>query len=697
MNMNAAQPQTLLVVDDDENNRDLLARRLRRDGYAVICACGGAEALEAARRSPVDLVLLDNMMPGLSGLEVLQQLRLAQSAADLPVIMVTAQTGSEDVVRALEAGANDYVTKPIDFAVAAARIRAQLQRKSAEHALKQSEQRYALASQATQEGLWDWDLLQDMVFFSARWKEMLGYQDDEIGNRPEEWLDRVHPSDASQVRDTLLAHRRGQTLRYECEHRIRHKDGTYRWVLSRALAVRDQDGAAIRLAGSQTDITGSKMADSLTSLPNRLFLIQRLEWLIHRRQRNTGESFGLIMLDLDGFKLINDSLGHLTGDRLLVEIASGLQNAVRTTAEADIVARLGGDEFAVIVQHMSSAGAAAAVAERIQQRFRAPVMLQGRPLFPTFSMGVVQCAPEHQTPDDLLRDADTAMYHAKARGKGRFEIFEPSMRVRAVARMELETDLRLAAETGNFALVYQPKVWLSNRRMAGFEALLRWPHPRRGLLPPSEFIELAEETGLIVTIGAWALREACRQTAQWQAQFPSDPPLAIGVNLSTRQFAQPDLVDTVREALENSGLAPGSLQLEVTESVLIRDPENTLRALVALRTLSVGVHLDDFGTGYSSLAYLHRFPFDTLKIDRSFIARLGTDRETSEIVQSVIRLAENLGIGVVAEGVETEDQLEALQKLRCKYGQGFLFSRPLPPGAVADLLATQRETELCRA
>jgi diguanylate cyclase (GGDEF)-like protein len=398
----------------------------------------------------------------------------------------------------------------------------------------------------------------------------------------------------------------------------------------------------------------------------------------------------LILLDLDGFKLVNDSLGHLAGDRLLVMVAAGLQEVVRAAGEAgdaDVVARLGGDEFAILVPHLSRPEVAAGIAERISAHFQAPVELAGRRVFSSFSTGIVVCGPGHRDPEDLLRDADTAMYHAKSRGKRRFVVFENSMRDRAVARMELETDLRIAAETGAFALVYQPKVWLSDRKVTGFEALLRWPHPTRGFLPPSEFIEAAEESGLIIPIGVWALRQACQQAAVWQAQFPSDPPLAISVNLSPRQFAQPDLLDCIAEILGATRVAPGSLHLEVTESILIGNPEVARQILTALRDMKVGVHLDDFGTGYSSLAYLHKFPFDTLKIDRSFVARLCTDRDTSEIVRSVLSLAETLGVGVVAEGVETEAQLTKLRDLGCPYGQGYYFSKPVSAAAVGELLA----------
>jgi diguanylate cyclase (GGDEF)-like protein/PAS domain S-box-containing protein len=665
----------------------MLSRRLRRSGYDVITAADGEEALLRIGDTPIGLVLLDNMMPGISGLDVLRSLRGRFSPAELPVIMVTAQTESELVVKALEAGANDFVGKPVDYPVALARIKNQLVQRSSEKALKESQERYALASLATQEGLWDWNLLTGHVYYSQRWKEMLGYAEDEIGDSSEEWLGRVHPADIEQVRLRLQAHNAGDTPRYECEHRIRQKSGDYLWVISRGLAARNSEGLATRITGSQTDITGSKLADPLTSLPNRLFLMHRLDSLLERSRGGNNGRLALLMMDLDGFKVINDSMGHLAGDRLMVEIAATLQTLVRSEERwgTDIAARLGGDEFAIVLQNIDSSADASAIAARIQQRFERPFYIEGRPVYASFSIGLAVCEA-HRTADELLRDADTAMYYAKARGKHCFAVFDNGMRARAIERMELEADLHAAVEACQFVLLYQPRISLQTRRTLGFESLIRWAHPRRGLISPNEFIPLAEESGLIVPLGLWVLRQACSQLAEWQSLFPADPPLTISVNVSPRQLAEPGFPEAVAEVLAETRVAPGSVILEITESVLVRETEHVAAVLSALKKLGIGVELDDFGTGYSSLGYLQRFHVDGIKIDRSFVARLGSDDDSLQIVRSVLSLARGLGIDVIAEGIESGNQAAILEALACAHGQGFYFSRPIPPDAAKSFL-----------
>ncbi len=414
--------------------------------------------------------------------------------------------------------------------------------------------------------------------------------------------------------------------------------------------------------------------DALTGLPNRVLLADHLRLAIERAKRHPDHSFALIFLDLDRFKYINDSLGHAAGDQLLVTIARRLENQLRPT---DTVARLGGDEFAVLLDGLADEGDAIRVAERVQEELTSPFNLGGHEVFTTASIGITLSAPGYEHPESVLRDADTAMYRAKEKGKARYELFDADMHARAVERLRLENDLRRAVERGEFRVYYQPIVSLGSDRVAGFEALVRWEHPERGFVPPTEFIPVAEETGMIVEIGQWVLRESCRQMREWQRRSFDNRLLTISVNLSGKQFLQPNLIGSVKQILHETDLDPRCLKLEITESIMMENAEAASAMLVQLRSLGVQLSIDDFGTGYSSLSYLHRFPVNTLKIDRSFVMRMGDAGENSEIVRTILTLASNLGMDVIAEGVETKGQLSQLKAMRCPYGQGYLFSRPV--------------------
>ncbi len=564
---------TLLLVDDDAMNRDALARRLTRSGYKMLTADGGAAALRMIRENRIDAVLLDVMMPGLSGLETLRQLREFRSVADLPVIMVTAKDESDDVVEALELGANDYVTKPVDFAVALARIRTHVM---------------------------------------------------------------------------------------------------------------------------------TRRADPLTGLPNRVLFMDRLERLLASRQ-SAGPGFAVLFLDIDRFKIINDSLGHVAGDELLVEIAKRLESSLRasdTVARFEAthtLARMGGDEFTVLLDGIGDADRALSIATRLCAAVAQPFQLQGREVVTSISVGLVVSADRYQRAEDMVRDADAAMYRAKELGKARCEVFDTSMLTAAVERLGLEQDLRRALERHELELYYQPIVSLSEGRLTAFEALLRWNHPVRGLVLPGTFISIAEDTGLIVPIGAWVIHEACRQLQSWDQEFPAARDLVVNVNLSARQCTHPDLLQDVRRILDDTGVAPSRLKLEITEGVVLEHTEVVGNVLRELRTLGVQLGLDDFGMGYSALSYLQNFPFQTIKIDRAFVSEMESGGNT-EIIRAIVAMAEGLTMNVTAEGIETADQADRLQGLSCEFGQGYYFGKPLTSeraraivrqGASLDRRATQ--------
>jgi len=430
--------------------------------------------------------------------------------------------------------------------------------------------------------------------------------------------------------------------------------------------------------------------DSLTGLPNRAMFTELLKAEIESSSRRNDHMFAVLFLDLDRFKNINDSLGHTHGDLLLVAFAERLE---RTLRPIDTLARFGGDEFAILLSGMTDATDAVRVAQRIQDELSQPFVLDKNSAFATASIGIALSSSGYDRPDDILRDADIAMYRAKENGKARYEVFDHGMHARAVSRLQLESDLRQAIENKEFCVYYQPIVSLQTGRLAGLEALVRWNHPRRGLVSPADFIPVAEETGLIVPIGEWVLNEACAHVRQWQIDSPTHRALSLSVNLSARQVAQPDLLDRIKEALENSKLNPHCLKLEITESVVMENAEAAALMFKQLRSLGVQLSIDDFGTGYSSLSYLHRFPLNYLKIDRSFVMRLTTDNDNA-IVRTISTLARNLGMEVIAEGIETEEQHQQLKILGCEYGQGYLFSRPVANDAVQHLLAKDAHRDL---
>ena len=567
------------------------------------------------------------------------------------------------------------------------------ERKQAEEALRASEERYALAAQSVNDGLWDWNLKSNEVYYSERWKAMLGCEGEDIGNTPFEWFRRVHPDDLAQVQTLLQDHLEGRTPTFESEHRMRHKDRGYRWVLSRGLAVRNGSGRAYRMVGAQSDTTQRKLAeeqlihdalhDALTGLPNRTLFVDRLSHRIKHSRREKDRLFGVLFLDLDRFKLVNDSMGHSAGDQLLIETARRLEQAVRP---GDTVARLGGDEFAVLLEDVNEPGDAVKVAERIQSSLKNPVKLESQEVVSTASIGIAMSQTGYEKTEDVLRDADTAMYRAKSEGRARHEVFDSAMHARAVSLLKIENELRQAIEREEFRVFYMPIVSLATGRIDGFEALVRWMHPERGIIPPFDFMGVAEDAGLIIAIDRWVLRRACREVKEWQQKFPDGDRLSVSVNLSAKQFQHSDLVETIRGAINDSGLPGESLGIEITEGVLIDNTSTAGEMLGEMRKLGARIYLDDFGTGYSSLSYLQRFPIDAVKIDRSFVSRLGPKAEGHEIVQAIVTLAHNLGMRVIAEGIETNDQLGLLRRLKCGYGQGWLFSKPIPHEEASELL-----------
>ncbi len=670
----------ILVVDDFELNRDMLSRRLKTRGFEVFAAESGPIALDMVGQRPVDVVLLDIMMPEMDGFEVLRRLRLEHSNTDMAVIMVTAKDHSEDIVRALELGADDYVPKPIDFKVMMARIRTQLKRRKTELALQESEERYALAARGANDGLWDWNLQSGKVYFSDRWKTMLGFEREEIKDGIDEWFDRVHPDDLYRLKQALENHLEGDEPKFECEYRMIVKDGSYRWMLSRGCAVKDET-AACRIAGWQTDTTERVEHDILTSLPNRGLFLDRMRVAAARQKRAKDYGYAVFYLGLDRFKVINESLGYQQADRLLVQIARRMEQFLRP---GDTLARLGGDEFSILVEDISGVGRVSQIANRIQEKMAEPFKIEDHEAHITLSIGIVMSSGGDQRAEELLRWAHAAMERAKARGKDCFEFYEDEGSKATATTLHMENQLRRALERDELRLLYQPQVDTATGRIVGVEALIRWHSAQYGLVPPMRFIPLAEETGLIMPIGEWVLETACRQNRQWQDQGLTG--VRMAVNLSSRQFRQNNMTETVTRALAKSGLEAKWLDLELTETLLMENVTQTIADLEQLHNLGVQISVDDFGTGYSSLSYLKRFRIDMLKIDQSFVRDIIENQDDAAISSAIISMAHSLRMRVIAEGVETRDHLAFLKELGCDEMQGYYFSKPTEADAVAALL-----------
>ena len=558
------------------------------------------------------------------------------------------------------------------------------ERTRGDRASRRTGERLANAAEAANDGLWEWDLRTQDCYFSGRWRAMLGLPATPGSGRADEWLARIHPDDVSGLKDALKAHLTGATDRLQHEHRIRHEDGTYRWFLCRGMAVKESGciaGSLTEVAMAQDRLESAGFLDPLTGLANRNVFVERLgRRLADARARPGGDRFAVLYLDLDRFKVVNDSLGHLVGDELLTAVSRRLESCLRPT---DVLARLGGDEFAILLNSLGDEQQANAVAFRIQESLSAPFSIGGREVFTTASIGIALGLTDYASPDELMRDADTAMYHAKTRGKARHELFDADMHARVRDRLGLENDLRHAVLSHDFKGHYQPIVALATGMCVGFESLIRWT--RKGEpVSPATFIPLAEELGLIEPLGTWVLRQACHTFADWQRRHPVGLDY-VTVNVSSRQLVHQNFLSVVERAVHDAGLKPHELRLEITETALMDNPKAVAALLRELRDFGVKIYLDDFGTGYSSLSHLHRLPVDALKIDRTFVnSLLAADRPA--IVESILALARTLNTSVVAEGIETADQARELERLGCTHAQGYLFSRPLSMDAVEELL-----------
>ena len=619
----------ILIVDDTPDNLRLLSTMLTERGYKVRSVINGPMALMGTKAAPPDLILLDINMPEMNGYEVCQCLKSDRQTCDIPVIFISALDEALDKVRAFETGGVDYITKPFQVEEVLARVENQLTLRQLQRQLQEKNTRLQ-----------------------------------------------------QEIRDRTAAEMKVRQLNAELEERVRQRTAQ----LEASNQALEKEISERRHA--QDQLLYLALHDALTGLPNRALFMKQLEDDLQRTQREEKYCFAVLFLDCDRFKLVNDSLGHLVGDQLLIEIAHRLVDCLHTT---DTLARMGGDEFAILLKDVTDINTASRIVEYIQAKLVQPFQLDEREIFINASIGIVLGTPNYEKPEHLLRDADTAMYRAKALGKARHQVFDAEMHAHALELLQLENDLRRAVERNEFVVHYQPIVCLSTGRISGFEALVRWCHPEQGFISPGFFIPTAEETGLIVPIGQWVLREACQQMQRWRQNNEMGGAAhlqTISVNLSPKQFSQLDLLKDIDQILQETGLMGSDLKLEITEGAIMENAESAAVLLQQLKERQIQLSIDDFGTGYCSLSYLHRFPVDTLKIDRSFVSRIGQAGENLEIVQAVVALADNLGMDPIAEGVETSNQLAHLRALNCEFGQGYFFAEPLDRDTATLTLTT---------
>ncbi|HXZ41942.1 MAG TPA: EAL domain-containing protein [Terriglobales bacterium] len=585
--------------------------------------------------------------------------------------------------------------------------------KQLQRQLSQREQLFRLISENAADMIALVDVNGRRLYNSPSYRKVLGYSSKELLTTSSS--QQIHPDDLPKVRAAAEEARRtgvGQRL----EYRVRHKDGHWLVLESTASAIRNEKGEVEKLVIVNRDITERKRAeerlehtalhDGLTDLPNRTLFLERLQRSFDRARKNPNYRFAVLFVDIDGFKVFNDTMGHGVGDGLIIEISRRLGNCLRfedTLSRPaakpgggfhqgdEVLARLGGDEFTILVGSIQDPSDAMRVANRIQDAL-GPFTVEGREVFISASIGIALSTTPRATAEELLRDADIAMYRAKTLGKSRCEFFDQEMHTKAVTRLDLETDLRRAVDEQEFRLHYQPIVQLETGRIAGFEALVRWQRTPQCLVFPDSFIGIAEATGLIVPLGKWILREACREAQLWQARYPQDPALSVTVNVSPRQFADPQLVSDINEALDETGIDPSRLHLELTESAAMADPARTNQILSQLKNLGIEISLDDFGTGYSSLGRLRRFPVDVLKIDRSFVTHMDSDAEARQITRLIIEFAHTVNLQVIAEGIENTAHIDHLRSLGCEFGQGYFFSKPVDHDGVERLLAASGDS-----
>ena len=689
--MSQANPK-ILIADDDPLARLFVKNALEPAGMAVLEATGGKDALAKFEAIGPDLVILDIMMPDLDGYLTCSRIRSLPRGKRVPILVLTGLDDAQSIGQAYQHGATDFITKPVNATILCHHVRYMLRTNNVLHALIRSESRLELAQRIARIGNWDWNPKTNRFTMSNELCRLVGVRPQDFAGTFEAFLALVHADDRPIVTGALQK-LIGQQTPCDIDHRIVLPNGTDFIIHLQAEAVREEETDDITVIGTAQDITERKQAeraihqlayyDSLTGLANRVLFKDRLSNALSYAARHH-QHLATLFIDLDRFKIINDTLGHTVGDLLLTHVAERLSDSVRqsdsVSRHADhepvhALARLGGDEFTILLTALPQPEDAGRVARRILESLAHPFSIDGHEIFISASIGISIFPSDGSTVEALLKNADTAMYHAKEQGRNNCQYYSSGLNAAAAERLDLENELRRALEREEFVVFYQPKLNIHSRRILGAEALVRWKHPKRGLVPPGVFLNAAIDTGLIRSMDEWVLREACRQVKAWEKA--GLPAITISANVSNSLFHGRTLPATVADALRDSGLNPAQLELELTESIAMRDVEASVTMLEGLRTMGVRLSIDDFGTGYSSLSYLQRFPLSRLKIDQSFVRDLLTNENNVKITRAIIAMAHSLNLSVLAEGVETEGQLARLREEGCDEVQGYLFSRPV--------------------
>jgi diguanylate cyclase (GGDEF)-like protein/PAS domain S-box-containing protein len=735
---NSSQKEPLiLIVDDIPDNLRVLSMALAGHGFQTRCAKSGAIALMAVKTTCPDLILLDIKMPDMDGYEVCQHLKALDTTRNIPIIFLSALDDVIDKVKAFSLGAVDYITKPFQVEEVLIRVKYQLALKIAQDEIRRlneeleqrvqqrtvqlakinedlaleivkhqqttevlriSEERLESILSSIEDVVWSIDAdTEKLIYCNSALEKIYGYPISNFFEDEQFWLKVIHQDDRPRIEK--VNHNVLTEGVVHDEYRILRPDQEVRWVSDRRYLIYDQHGKPVRIDGITRDITDQKRAeqqlvhdalhDALTGLPNRNLFMDRVDQALKYNKRHPQYKFAVMFIDLDRFKMINDSMGHTISDHFLRAISKLIESCLRSVG--DTVARLGGDEFTILIDDIQEDSEVIAIAERIFHKFLHPIQLGNHTLFPSASIGIAMSNQEYANGSDLLRDADIAMYQAKSFGKGRYVLFNQEMYEQHLKVSQLDSDLHYALERKEFELYYQPIISLASEQLAGFEALIRWHHPQRGLVSPSDFIPIAEETGLIIAIGDWVLSQACQQMQIWQSKFASAKNLKMSINLTCQQIREKDLIDKLDRVLQEIAIDGINLRLEITESSMMDQGEETIAKLEQLRARNIQLSIDDFGQGYSSLSYLHRFPVNTLKIDRTFVDQMISGGQNLEIIRTIIILAHALNMDVVAEGVETQQQVVMLKQLGCEFAQGYFFSRPLTATAAEQLIAVSSE------
>ncbi|MFN0314782.1 MAG: EAL domain-containing protein [Burkholderiales bacterium] len=702
--------QCILVADDEELTRLFARQALEAEGFHVEEAEDGKSALEVARRVRPDLIILDVLMPGKSGFEVCQEMRRRPEFRRTPILMMTGLDDADSVKHAYDCGATDFVTKPVSWALLCYRVRYLLRASDAIAQLAKSHVLLANAQKLAGLSSFDWNHANDRLSVNGElFAGCAGRAGDGTLPLSAFWELFAETGRAEVIKEVTASVGIYLPLQTDCQVRAA-QDGV-RHVHLQCETVVGMDGRPLWTHGTLQDITQRKRSeeeakrlafyDGLTGLPNRMFFREVLAKTLLRAQRD-GTLMAVLFLDVDNFKRINDSLGHDMGDQLLKEFSARLGQCVREDSifsrqamidGSDMVARLGGDEFILLLSHIKERYEAGKVAERILKACSQPIAIADREVFASASIGIAVYPEDGADAETLLKNADSAMYIAKGKGRGRYQYYNAAMNEFALLKLELDSAMRKGLERGEFFLNYQPRVDARTEKITGCEALIRWRHPQRGIVPPGMFIGIAEESGFIMAFDAWVINEACRQLREWEKQ--GIPLVPISVNLSAAQFSHGNLVSSISEALARHEVDPRYLHVEITEGVLMRDTELALKALKGLSDLGLKVEIDDFGTGFSSLSYLNRFPVDVLKIDLSFVRDVHINRDNAAITRAIISLAKSLNLSVIAEGVETQGERKYLEELGCYDMQGYFFGRPCDPAEFAKrLLEANRASQL---